>query len=342
MTKLLSVTLLSTLLLLAAACKQDPASSGSQSLMLHSSTSSTPANPAITYVSSVSTGSGRNKTNYPTIGVMDSDGTHQTNIYQGSAAAGFAEPTWSPDGGSISWLSTALVAEDVSVNSNGVPTGTNFRTITSAPTGWSIFAQAWCSVSSTGKIAFLTGPGTSWNYLCTVSATGGGWDTLAKLPVGSGTGYFWLDVSWSPDDSKIAIAQDSFHYPTHSDKILIFDMTTRAFTDSVLVPSGYAFLGDGGWKFIEWSRTGLNKIAFNAGTSLLSQSLYYVTPTTGSTATTNGVTAAGFSWSPNNSSLAFGPLPGSGLSFLKKVTALSSTVTTVASSFTGSQSNWKR
>ncbi|MFI5264346.1 MAG: hypothetical protein ACHQM6_07520, partial [Candidatus Kapaibacterium sp.] len=84
------------------------------------------ANPALTYVGS--TGGHSSK---QTIAVMNSDGSNQTNVYTaGTTATTLSNPCWSADGKSVAWIenSSVLKACDVSVV-NGVPTGSNVRTI---------------------------------------------------------------------------------------------------------------------------------------------------------------------------------------------------------------------
>src|SRR5258708_1184339 len=86
---------------------------------------STAANPAIVYLD----GSGN-------LAVMDSDGTHQTAILSPSAATingDYGRPNWAPGSSIVFGGSTnhkdSIYAIDESVNSSGVPTGSNLRAI---------------------------------------------------------------------------------------------------------------------------------------------------------------------------------------------------------------------
>ncbi|MGA2297011.1 MAG: hypothetical protein ABSG15_05630 [FCB group bacterium] len=309
----------------------------------------TPANPAIAYASSVVSGNGVNKTRLQTIGVMDTTGANQTNVYTASmSSVNLWEPTWSPDGKSLSWLKqdirysgpSEIVVADISVNSSGVPVAGNMRTIATIsgapPDDFWIFDQAWCSLAATAKIAFIVtwgsaGSSGGYSYLYTVSTSGGAWDLLASV-YDTGDG-FYSSPCWSPDDSKIAIIH---HTSTWGGKILIFDNQTRTFTDSIPAPSGMT----GYASTLAWSRSGMNTLACMAWNSTGGESLYYITPpTNGTIPTTNGVNISrgGPSWSPNNSSLIYYDL-GS----LKKLLPFTSKVTTILSSFNGAWINWKR
>ncbi len=311
------------------------------------------ANPVIAYISSVQSGSGKNKAVYQTIGVMDTTGLNQTNVYTASTTSELDRyPTWSPDGISLSWIKringysgpSEIVAADISVNSNGVPVAGNYRTIAKvpyeSPNYFWISNQAWCSLASTGKVAFVVtyGTGTSgWTYLYTVSTSGGAWDMLSSIydPIGTG-GEYYMNLCWSPDDSKIAIL---LHSSSRGNKILIYDNQTRTFTDSIPTPPGILGFGP-----LDWSRNGMNSLAFTANSSGGSY-IYYVTPpTNGTIPTTNGVSGSFPSWSPNNSSLLFKAFPSSGgiKGGLKKMIPFTTNVTTISSSFTGFSLNWKK
>lgn len=349
MKQLLSLSLLTLMVLLAASCQQDPSSSGNQRPALHTSTSGTPANPAIVYTYSVTTGTGTKKTTYAHLGVMDTTGANQTSVYSASTTSeGEWSPTWAPGGGSISWIklpngspdntgATYIMAEDISVNSNGIPVASNLRTIATCTNyKGGIWAQAWSSLSSTGQIAFVMtdseGSNGAWDYLCTVSTSGGSWHTLAKIwdnysTTGLGGGSF--GVAWSPDDSKIVVTYGS----TSKMSLMIYDASSGAQLDSIAPPSG-----DNGALHPEWSHSGLNSISYGVNTGT-AWALYYDTP--GSAPTTNGVTFSSgaqlpTTWSPDNSSLM---LVSGGA--LKKLWSFSSNTTTVLSTFGGSSLNWK-
>jgi hypothetical protein len=305
------------------------------------------ANPAIAYTSKVTSGKGKNSNTYETIGVMDADATHQTNVYTASTTTEHIwKPTWSPDGISLSWIKqeprysgpSEIVAADITVNSNGVPVAGNYRTIASvspqSPDYFWIFAQAWCSKTETAKIAFIVtfGSGISGTtYLYTVSTSGGEWNMLSSIYTTESV--YYSNLCWSPDDSKIAVLLKNMG---EGDKILIFDSQTGDLVDEILPPSGVASIF-----YLDWSRSGMNTLAFVAGSA---EYIYYVTPpTTGTTPTTNNVTGVFPSWSPDNSSLLFytgawGHIKAG----LKKVTPFTSNVTTISSTFSGFYLNWKR
>jgi Tol biopolymer transport system component len=100
--------------------------------------------------------------------------------------------------------------------------------------------------------------------------------------------------TWNADDSRLAVLRGD--NAGSSSKIMIFDVATSAYTDSISV-SG-AIYG------LEWSRSGINKIAFSSTASGTSQ-IYYVDPTNGATPSSTGVAGLYPSWSPDNSSIVF-------------------------------------
>jgi hypothetical protein len=306
------------------------------------------ANPEITYTSKVTIGKGKSSGSYQTIGVMDADGANQTNVYIASTSSELVRnPTWSPDGSSISWIRringysgpSEIVAVDITVNSNGVPEASNYRVIASVPyespeNKW-IYSQAWCSIEGTAKIAFVVAY-SSGNYLYTVSTSGGDesdWDLLSSI-YDPTQAEFYTNLCWSPDDSKIAVIHKNGY---GADKILIFDNQTKEFTNEILPPSGVT----GSILYLDWSRGNMNTLAFTAGSS---EYIYYVTPpTTGTVPTTNSVTGVFPTWSPDNSSLLFYTGAwGRVKAGLKKVTPFTTNVTTISTTFSGFFLNWKR
>jgi len=308
----------------------------------------TTANPEIVYTSSVVTGKGKNQTKHETIGVMDANSANQTNIYTASTTTEHVfKPTWSADGNSISWIKqeprysgpSEIVVADIAINSNGVPVASNYRSIVtvtpSSPDYQWLYAQAWCSLTATAKIAFITtfGTGTSGTtYLYTVSANGGVWQELASIYTTNGSD-FYVNLCWSPDDSKIAVLLRSM---STGDKILIFDSQTGALKEEINPPSGENRIF-----YLDWSRSGMNTLAFTAGSSGY---IYYVSPPeSGITPTTNFVKGVFPTWSPDNSSILYYTGSwGREKAGLKKVTPFTSTVTTISSTFSGYYLNWKK
>jgi hypothetical protein len=109
---------------------------------------------------------------------------------------------------------------------------------------------------------------------------------------------------------------------------MIFNTSTWAYVDSIAVSGAICGL--------EWSRTGLNKLAFGVQASGgTTKTLYYCTPTTGSTPTTNSVAGSYPTWAPDNSSLLY---VNSGLYKNSAFTASTSYI----SSFSGRCMKWKR
>ncbi|MFI5202599.1 MAG: TolB family protein [Candidatus Kapaibacterium sp.] len=325
---------------LLSSCKQDPQSAMGPNLPLNSP--STPAHPAITYVSTPVI----HNATYYAIGVEDTTGANKTNLVTAASNSNsetFLSPCWNYSGGSITYKDVAgttnsIKAFDVSVNSNGVPVSSNERTIYSLATSDSAVIQsgpAWCATSSTGEIAFTRnhlGSELGLSELCTISQSSGTVTVLAsyrKLNTNGIVMSHFLSPTWSPDDSKIAvIREDTIKHFT----IMIFNASTGAAEDSIPISLNAGVIGG-----IEWSRTGTNELVFtripNGGSTY---EIYYVAPSTGSTPSTNSVVGNSPTWSPNNSGIMYIN------SALKKVMPFTTTTTTVASSPGGSSLNWKR
>ncbi|MDP4219082.1 MAG: hypothetical protein Q8916_06095 [Bacteroidota bacterium] len=323
--------------ILFSACKQGSNLTDNMPMRTNAGSGSSTAHPAITYVS----GTTLKKIFYNTIAVMDTDGTHQTNVYTASSSSETdMNPTWSPSGGSIAWktissaVSSSILTAEISVNSSGTPVASNQRTVysPSSSDSLSIITPAWCTSSATAKIAFVRqyiGTNLGKSELCTISESGGSVTVLASYSKKNSAGTVishYTYPTWSPDDSKIAvIREDTIGHNT----IMIFDASTGAALDSIPISGGVSEL--------EWSRTGMNKLVYiYTPNSSTAWSLYYADPTTGSTPSTNSVTGGAPTWSPNNSSIMYVN------SSLMKVIPLTATTTTVSSSGPGNKMNWKK
>jgi hypothetical protein len=366
--------LMNKLLLFAAAalasasvlssCKQDSQSPTGPNLPLSAGGSggsggtSTPAHPAVTYRGNVTI----KRAGYSTIAVMDSDGTHQTNIVTAASdgnTENLVNPTWNYSGTSIAYSDQGaglyvtnsngvilgvnpsyIKAVDVAVNSSGVPVGSNGRTIYSlaASDSATMFARpVWCSTSSTAKIAFVRdyiGSKLGQSELCTISQSGGTPTVLSTVHATFLHSYVW--PTWSPDDSKIAAVRWDTTSSTYSHAtIMIFDASSGSALDSI--PFSARNIGS-----LEWSRTGANELVFKAFTTTSGPYLiYYCAPTTGSTPTTNSVAGGDGTWSPNNSSVMYIYNNIAPPALLKNIPQ-TGTTSTVQSSFYGQMLNWKR
>ncbi len=328
---------------LLSSCQQDPSSptsSGTPFAFKNSAGGGTStAHPAITYAATTVS----HNVTYATIGVMDTDAGHQTNVVtagSSNSTENLMSPSWNYSGASITYkdiagTASSIKAVDVSVNSSGVPVGSNVRTIYALTTSDSATIQsgpAWCATSSTGKIAFTRnhlGSQLGLSELCTVSQSGGTVTVLAsysKLNTNHIVMSHYTSPTWSPDDAKIAvIREDTIQHST----VMIYDASSGAALDSIPLAGGVTSL--------EWSRSGMNELVYlYTPNSSTPYELYYVAPTTGSTPTTNSVVAGSPTWSPNNSGIMF---VNSGL---KKVVPFTSSITTISSSAGGNSLNWKR
>lgn len=243
---------------------------------------------------------------------MDSDATDQTELYRVTSASitvGGSQ-TWSPDGSSIVFtlqgsgsIPDTIKAIDVSVNSDGEAVGSNLRTILGlSGTSVRIKNPFWCSASSTGKVAYTTHNGAT-ESLWVMSESGGtpteifrvdtAW-THYSVPLGTPT--------WNSDDSRLAIIRIGSY--GSSTTIMIFNTSTWAYVDSIAVSGAISGL--------EWSRSGMNKLAFGLYASGV-YSINFCDPTTGASPTTSGVCGQYPTWSPNNSSVIYTAQPGSSL-----------------------------
>jgi len=176
----------------------------------------------------------------------------------------------------------SVKACDVSVNSRGVVAASNFRTVYSSTTDI-IKSVAWCSSSSTGRLAFTTVSETGATSIKTVSENGG---TPMTLSSQSQADSILASPTWSPDDSKIAVTLGRY-------RLLILSSSDG----SILEDDDLTSIG--GAMSPEWSRTG-NTIAFNSiGTT---NNIYYLDYGSGNGAYTQNAVGAAPTWSPNNAS----------------------------------------
>ena len=269
---------------------------------------------------------------YQAVAVMDSDGTHTTNIYVGSDVQ---HPCWSPNGKSIAFMENIngiqyLKAIDVSVNSSGVPVGSNVRTLCSGADY--IQEIAWCSLPGTGLIAFATyhtTGNTKTYYLYTVSENGGTPTLITSDSTGS---LAW--PTWSSDDSKLAVihsSTNSFITPS----IRIINPSTGAVLEEDILSS--IFSTGGG---CEWARSG-NTIAFTGrASSTGALEIYYLDYGTANGPYTQHASGSQPTWSPNNATLM---ITGNNGGNIVKLNAFGTTETTVTTSVVpASRMKWKR
>jgi hypothetical protein len=300
---------------------------------------STPANPALAYMGSIRS----HGQTYQTIGVMDSDYTHQTSIYGDGINSSYTYygPSWSPTNASLAFMQNsgtvaapvnAIKAIDVTVNSSGVVSGTNVRTVYTLPSGLADNAQsvAWSNTSACDMIAYGTRYlANSRRTIWVVPATGGTpvkvWecDSSFVKEDGSVVGHpmpvAW--AIWSPTDDRIAFERlDSGILTTYNAAgttkavtIMIFSTTdhgaTWMYTDSIKNSSTAtnAYFQD-----FQWSRGSVDKLALWYRAD---DKLYYADPLSSTSLTTDGIAGGGLSWSPNNSAI----LHASGSSIWKTV-----------------------
>ncbi len=322
---------------LVTGCRQDPNSS------LNNQPTSTQvthdAHPAWAFTGLYSVTSHGSATGYSTIAVSDSDQTDVANVYTCATTSLMANSaTWSTSGASISfiehpqfasaWGSYIIKTVDVSV-SGGVASGSNVQTIYSRALADSmqITAQAWCPASGVNKIAFLSHTPIE-DAVYTISTSGG---TPTKIySIAKANGNFRKFITWSNDGTELAFAVDTGTSTNIADALKIIDLSGNV--QATLIPGKYlAIFG------VQWSHSGMDKIAFQATTSTSGNSTSYDTYTIGTStgSTETKVISANSSrafWSPNNSELAYDIFPTETNSGVNKINVGSGTITFVGTS----------
>ncbi len=298
--------------ILLASCAQNPSSPDGPQNILPLSTSTPAANPALTYVGEVTI----RRTTYPTIAVMNADGSNQTNIYTSPTSGNFSlgvSPCWSPNGSSVAWIENndTIKAIDVSVNTHGVPVGSNLRTIyatTAGSNNFVIHGLAWCSNSSTGEIAFVasysTGGGTGASTVYTISQSGG-----TPTSVITESQNLCYSVSWSPDDSKIAFSGHTASAPA-AWYLRVADASSGSLLEADSLPQV---------NNVEWERSGSTISFDNAGV------IYYLDYGSGNGEYTQSVAGTNPTWSPDDANVMF--VKSSNV--IGEIAAFGSTVSTV-------------
>ncbi len=261
-----------------------------------------PARPALTYYGAFTKGA----SSYSAIYVMDSDGAHPTPIQiAGDTSVTYgSSPSWSPTGtaicftqGGTSTVPDSIKAIDVSVATSLTPLGSNLRTIFGLPnTSIRMKNPFWSSTTAMGMIAYATNEGAS-ESVWVVPQSGGMPMKIFSVDTSwvhnpNPLGY----CTWSPDDSRLAVCR--FSSGANPTTIMIFNTSTWAYVDSIPLT---------GWVVgLDWSRNGLNKLAFGmAPSSSDPYYLYYCDPTTAATPVTNGVVGSLPTWSPDNSIIVY-------------------------------------
>jgi Tol biopolymer transport system component len=176
-----------------------------------------------------------------------------------------------------------------------------------------------------------------------MSASGGAWDTLYTTPYD----YYVGGVTWSPDDSKLALMMES--RSGTADWFIILNAATGAVVDSI--PVSLQINSNNFRNNVEWSRASstVNKLAFVSHESV-GPRICYISPISGSTPTSNNVSLPSFgtlTWSPNNSSVMYVHAEYAGkcrcyVSSLKKNNAQTTTTSSVDKSFDAYSMNWHR
>lgn len=272
------------------------------------------ANPAFVMIGTVPTG--KHTSPLTVIQVVDADGSDKATVFRGQSGSIFRKPTWGPGGagtaaspwtisftegiGDVSYLRRV----DVWVV-NGVVQSSAATTVVSYPStaGKAARIQAWSPSTTTREIAYteadwnsLPSPETS--RLMVVSDTGG---TPVELHAASGVHIG--PISWNADGSKLAVTCSSATQGVH---IRIIDRVTPANVQVILANQHNSI------SFIDWSRSGLNQIAYGANASVNGTYYLYTTNVSDATPTPSQVLSSSQAvigtyptWSPDNTRLAY-------------------------------------
>lgn len=315
------VVLIASALTLASCGEVGPTSNDDAALGLKPGAPPPPnASPAIVFKGSTTV----KKTLYPTISVVDADGSDQSVVYQGGVSALFRRPTWAATGSgtasspwSVSFTESGggssgkLQKVDVWVEA-GVVKSSAVSTLAEATSGSSIlYFQAYSPSTTTPEIAYVvtqTDPAidaadrTSTLYV--IPAAGG-----TPTEIFSVTGSTLKGIAWSPDATQLAVSD------LGSIWIVDRDRPTSGTTPYMILTDDehYSVV------YLDWSRAntaGFDHLVYDASASAgASPKLYTVdlnaaTPTpqplngpngqiTGATGTVTGT------WSPDNGRIAY-------------------------------------
>ena len=271
-----------------------------------------PANPAIAYIYR----SG--------LCVMDADGSHATEIYDGDTA--ITNVNWAPDGSAIVFTSgygAAIQRIDVDVV-EGEPVGSNVMTLVSGSSCNGDFCGAPSWSPAGDEIAVVDG-GNQGARLFMVPSTGGSQTTIYTAP----SGHYLKFPTWDSDASRIAVTD--VDAPGQSLSLKIIDRSTGEVLSTHL---------DGQFSTInhlDWAR-GEEIIAFTGNTESGSEAVFILDLDTGEA--TQLVKPGGEpTWSPDNSEIAYQGV-SHGRAVINKVDVDTGTITTLKSRARGP--DWKR
>ncbi|MEE9505683.1 MAG: hypothetical protein V3V98_00870 [Thermoplasmata archaeon] len=254
-----------------------------------------PADPAIAFVR-------REKVRGDTIDkimVMNADGSNQAVIYYEEYFSMTCNPSWSPDGNSITWCGYTYVPNvpgwnfgvwriDVEIV-DGVPQGTNLQQLVSESDEGFLSSIAWSPLGN--EIAYtvhLYDPGMY--KIDAVPATGGTPYNIYTAPEGHAIDIHG-GLAWSSDGTRLATLGGEIAGGSEGTSIMIIDRTTGTVTHRLL--TGQFHFGG-----LDWTRQGSNEIAFHA------DGVIYTVDIDSGTAVPV-VEGSGPSWSPDNSKIVY-------------------------------------
>jgi Tol biopolymer transport system component len=280
-----------------------------------------PADPAIAY--GYQNGTGFNVT-YG-LGVMNADGSNQTDIAASSTAP---HPAWSPDGHSIAYHATYYGISRVDVSAvTGVPKASATVTL---PITHLAFDIAWSPDASNPQIAYSEDQSNigapAGLYLAPATPVSPYTETLVYLGA-PGNRMIW--IAWNPQATRIAFIQRSINAAV--DSLFVVDVATKSATFVRSFIRGVAGLS--------WSRTAPDRLALAVplpNSSTFQPSILDLT----TNALTNVPSGLFAKWSPDDSRLVYIASANSGVGPIYAVTL--STGAQVKLTTDGMEPEWRR
>ena len=308
----------------------------------------TTANPVIANMGYITIGRGSNARSYYSIAVMDANGTNQTHLYYSSGLGfnpAFRHLTWSPTAGNVCFIEADSKVKKLSVTLvNGVPTGSNVTDLATFTAFDSVFIRniAWSPSSSTSEIAFTktryapTDVSQRRSSIMAISPSGG-----TPTEIYYELGSIINSITWSPDGSKIALLSlCAYGSNTGVRTIKIINRSTGEVLNSYN-------MGTTDIRYLNWSRTGLNKLLFTTRSGTNTGNLYTfdldeASPSPVQVTLSTGANPTHPDWTADNSKIIYIDNRSQPDNGCKTVTLSNGSIATINSTLPVAYPDWKR